>query len=555
MADVAARIDAKVDRTGDHHVWAGAKKADGVGVIKIAGRIVTVRRAAWELVHGPLPSGSKVKGCTEERACVRVDHLSLDGDSRAAEEASPGPAKVRATYGSGSKREIRPGVWKLTVTTGTHDDRSTRRSFKTARAANANEAAGELAAFATEVRNSGPAPKKSLRELTVDDAMELFLDEHLAGEKGREQKTIDDYRRLNAKWFSPYIGMRKVRHIDEAMLDKAFGRMRRAGLSRSRMNQGRSLYGPFFRWAKARQMITRNPMTEFQLPTSKQVSKERLPPEVEELSLLLNKAVVVIPDIAPLLVLGAVTGMRRGELVGLRRSRIFWDELRVTVDAAIGEKRNVKGTKTRKERSFHVDLETITMLRRHCELMDERAALFGVGVSDDGYTFSLEPDCSRAMAPDYMTKRVAELKDHLGIADKKPATMALEDAALALRQQAQESRVGRTGPAPTGGMSYADIGRQLGRSERWAVLAVRSAERREAARERGSKLDFDGSILALRKFTSSELLDAGFNVTLVAQRQGHGPQVLVKHYAKGRQSADRKAAEHLGRVVHAGSTP
>jgi hypothetical protein len=61
---------------------------------------------------------------------------------------------------------------------------------------------------------------------------------------------------------------------------------------------------------------------------------------------------------------------------------------------------------------------------------------------------------------------------------------------------------------------------------------------------------FDGSILALRKFTSSELLDAGFNVSMVAQRQGHGTQVLVKHYAKGRVSADRKAAEHLGRVVH-----
>ncbi len=56
--------------------------------------------------------------------------------------------------------------------------------------------------------------------------------------------------------------------------------------------------------------------------------------------------------------------------------------------------------------------------------------------------------------------------------------------------------------------------------------------------------------IALRKFTSSELLDAGFNISMVAQRQGHGPQVLAKHYAKRRRSADRKAAEHLGRVVH-----
>ena len=101
-------------------------------------------------------------------------------------------------------------------------------------------------------------------------------------------------------------------------------------------------------------------------------------------------------------------------------------------------------------------------------------------------------------------------------------------------------------------MSYKEIGRRLGRSERWAQLAVASAERRRRRRGGGTEV-FDGSIIALRKFTSSELLDAGFNLG-GAQRQGHGPQVLVKHYAKARPSADRRAAEHLGQVVHRGST-
>jgi hypothetical protein len=102
-------------------------------------------------------------------------------------------------------------------------------------------------------------------------------------------------------------------------------------------------------------------------------------------------------------------------------------------------------------------------------------------------------------------------------------------------------------------MSYAAIGKQLGRSERWATLAVAAALPRDApgASENDSP-PLDGSILALRKFTSSELLDTGFNISLIAQRQGHGPQVLVKHYAKARSSVDRKAAEPLGRVVHRG---
>jgi hypothetical protein len=99
-------------------------------------------------------------------------------------------------------------------------------------------------------------------------------------------------------------------------------------------------------------------------------------------------------------------------------------------------------------------------------------------------------------------------------------------------------------------MSHAEVGRRLGRSSRWAALAIASAQRREAAGFRDEADIFDGSILALRKFTSSELLDAGFNISAVAERQGHGPQVLAKHYSKARRSADRKAAEHLGRLVH-----
>lgn len=68
------------------------------------------------------------------------------------------------------------------------------------------------------------------------------------------------------------------------------------------------------------------------------------------------------------------------------------------------------------------------------------------------------------------------------------------------------------------------------------MLAIRSAERREGATVGRLKLDFDRSIVALRTFTSTEFLDAGFNVSVVAQRQGHGPGVLVKHYSRWRRS-------------------
>lgn len=543
------RFDAYVDRTGEHHLWTGAVRGDtGVGRLKVDGKVLPAPQVAWELEHGSA-AGGRVLPCPDVPACVRVDHLRLCGsDGRPAGAAAP--RRSRGRSGAGSLREVSPGLWELSVSAGKYDDGRPRREYRRVRAENRADAHRQLAALVVELCGQPAVVPATARDLTLDVAVEHYLTEHLLGEKGREPKTVDDYRRLHRKWFSPLLGSLPLRAVDEAAIDDVFGRMRRGGLSRSRMNQARSMYGPFFRWARRRRFITRNPMMEFDLPTSIQVSKERTPPEVEQLSALLNASVEFVPDIAPVLTLGAVTGMRRGELVGLRRSNILWGQGRLLIDTAIDSGRRVKSTKTRRERSLHVDDATVGMLRRHCDAMDERAARIGVAIAPDAFVFSLEPDCSQAMPPDYFTKRVAVLKDHLGVAEKRPDTAALEDEALRLfRSSSQPRRAGKTGPAPKGGLSFREIGSRLGRSERWAAMAVAGATRREQAGPRVRE-KFDASILALRKFTSSELLDAGFNISMVAERQGHGPQVLIKHYAKSRRSADRRAAEHLGSVVH-----
>ncbi len=209
----------------------------------------------------------------------------------------------------------------------------------------------------------------------MDEGIDRFLEEYLANEKGRAEKTINDYRYLHQRWFSPTIGPQQVKRIDAPTMDRLFGAMRQAGLSASRLNQAKSLYVPFFRWAKRRGMTTQNPMAEFQMPTSTFRSKERTPPEVEELSLLLSTAVTETPDIAPLLVLGAVTGIRRGELVGIPMAAVAWRKKQITIASAISSSGKVKATKTRQSRTFHIDAETIAMLKRHCDQMSQTAEM------------------------------------------------------------------------------------------------------------------------------------------------------------------------------------
>jgi hypothetical protein len=124
MLPLDARFDAKVDRSGKHLLWTGAHDADGIGQIRVNGKLTTGRRVAWELAHGPLPPNIRLAGRPEDPRCVRVEHLAL---SDSAGHTTP----RRAPRGGGSKREIRPGVWKLTVSAGRNESGNHRRVSRT----------------------------------------------------------------------------------------------------------------------------------------------------------------------------------------------------------------------------------------------------------------------------------------------------------------------------------------------------------------------------------------------------------------------------------------
>jgi hypothetical protein len=80
---LAERFEAKVDRSGEHHIWVGSKKADGTGKLKVDGKAVTAPRIAWALTHGSLSDGVEVVPC-DVKAC--------------ADRASEGPRKEVGPY-------------------------------------------------------------------------------------------------------------------------------------------------------------------------------------------------------------------------------------------------------------------------------------------------------------------------------------------------------------------------------------------------------------------------------------------------------------------------
>lgn len=525
---VAARFEKKVDRSGEHHLWTGARKDDGTGMFKLTGQTpVMARRVAWELAHGPLPEGTRVLSC-ELKACVRVDHLRLE-ERRVRQVARP-----RHDGGSTKRVQVQVnGVRAHRRVQGGRIEAEAMRSW-----------------LREELLQAAP-PDDDASRWTVKDLLEHYLS--FLGDQGRERRTLIRYEGIAKNWLAPVIGEKKVRQVRPADLDRCFAVMRRGGQSGPSMQYAKALLSGAFKWAKRTGKILSNPAIDIQLPKSNYVASEKLPPEAEDISLILRGALVHTPDIAPILTLAATTGARLGELVALRISDIDERRQSLAVHSAMDVDGSIKDPKRAKHRR-HVDLddETLNMLLRHAGEMAERAAMFGLALSADAYVFSLEPDCSKPILSTRVTKRLQILKSYLGVEDKHSETIALEQEALRLRREGSVDRSGRPGPRPFDGaaMSYDDIATMLGRTQMWAKRACEAALRREQV---GVHRDFNLSFNGLRKFTSSELLDAGFNLSVVAQRPGHGPEVLAKHYSKARLSARRKAAEHLGRVVHGAS--
>jgi len=129
----------------------------------------------------------------------------------------------------------------------------------------------------------------------------------------------------------------KLSKVTDEHIDRCFAKMRRLGASRSHMSQVRSLLSGSFKWARRRKLVTRNPMAGYELPKSKYMQREVVPPEVEDLVALLNGATERVPDVAPVLSLAATTGMRRGELSGLRRSSLDLAGGRLEVERAVSD--------------------------------------------------------------------------------------------------------------------------------------------------------------------------------------------------------------------------
>lgn len=143
------------------------------------------------------------------------------------------------------------------------------------------------------------------------------------------------------------------------------------------------------------------------------------PPTSEEAARLVTRAWTMDPDWGAFVWLKMTTGMRRGEICGLRWSHVDLDHevlsIRGTVYVGDDGKLHEKDTKTHQQRRVVLDAETAAVLREHHERARHRDAALGETLSADSFVFSAEPDGQLPLNPDTATQRYKRMATRLGI--------------------------------------------------------------------------------------------------------------------------------------------
>lgn len=146
------------------------------------------------------------------------------------------------------------------------------------------------------------------------------------------------------------------------------------------------------------------------------------PPDTEAVAALLERAEQESPAFALFLVLAAVTGARRGELLALRWPDVDHDGGTLTIARSISEGPQGPVERPRPKtvgsvRRIALDDATVALLGAHRARMAEQALMCGVPLPATAFLFSHQPDGSEPWRPSYVSLKFRRLRDELGLGE------------------------------------------------------------------------------------------------------------------------------------------
>ena len=246
-------------------------------------------------------------------------------------------------------------------------------------------------------------------KMTLGAYLEQWFGYHESRVRAR---TIYGYRNSLRRYVIPTLGHIRLTQIQPAQVDKLYISMTSNGLSPRTALQTHRILKRALKQALRWNLIVRNPLDLIDAPSFE--PKEMLTLTAKQLNALVIEA--LHRPYGTAIIVGAYTGLRRGELTGLKWTDIDFTNGMVSVAREIvfvpGKGYIVSAPKSAKGRRV-VDItpEVVTHLKRHAAQQAEHRLSIESVWKDEGWVLA-RPDGSH-VNPNAITKAFKNLRDEL----------------------------------------------------------------------------------------------------------------------------------------------
>jgi integrase len=313
--------------------------------------------------------------------------------------------------------ERSPGTWRVRIERGRDANGKRLFSWETVRGTKDDAARRRFEIMQAHEEGTFAAPDK----LTLGKFLSRWVAQQLALQAIR-RSTAENYETMFNAYVAPTLGSTRLQRVTGGDIQALYTRLlteprreRRPPLSLSSVAHLHRLLASAFKAARRAKLIKVNPMEEINPPRAVRA----VPKALDEAGVRTLLDALKGDWRAPIVVAALVTGLRRGELLGLRWKDAELDASRLHVRGQLVEYKD--GTlewatpKTAKGlRAIAIGGELVAMLRRMRIEAGERRMLAGLGGGlDDAYVFTR--DGVNPIRPDGFTKGFGELCDKIGL--------------------------------------------------------------------------------------------------------------------------------------------
>ena len=302
----------------------------------------------------------------------------------------------------------------------------------------------------TDARDAMNAAKNQAEQagVSADPNMTVLelLDLWLEGRRGHlASRTFNLYGFLIQHHLAPRIGAVRVRALDGLRLRALYQELQQdTPLGRTRV-QLHSLLSMALDFGVGLNIVSANPAKSVKPPAVGPSRRERAEDDgevivwtPEEARALMQVALADQTPFGYAVALGLQTGLRRGELLGLRWKDINWERRELTVRQAVkldttaepGARRQVGDTKTRSSRRTMPLNQAALSTLEAARAWQERAALETAGWRSSGFVFTTE--VGEVQHPANLKRTLARLCRAAGVPVRSPHTMRHTFASVAL---------------------------------------------------------------------------------------------------------------------------